>query len=402
MLVYGALDYWDNDIIHTTDPFGNHSQQVTNPGETLSGVDFTISGPHTDLEGRSAADAAAEDQLDERSHCDDVTITGPFEVVQAGYLVERHGHASHPRRTAPSTGGRPCSWRPRGRNGSRWHLQYLDVRGPRLCPPRGALGQQPQPGLSRPPRPKGAFSAVRRRREPHRHRQRGPVWVSGRGPRGERRPHQRRSLRREGTLSMPEGFDALLTGALGDGRRHKVPLKETSPSTTSTTTPMASKSLSTGHHRDVVTQSSMGGSHGHDLPVGLRRRKRQWGRQRVPRRPWPAAAKTTTAEWSPRQTPPNPNLILNYAGDGKAQHPFGAAAIRGTTAATQRTEDLRTLPSSRAMAGLFLSSSVALAGASSTSRRRTGAAPTSGWAQIRWTGRWTPHGWRPRRQRQRR
>ena len=86
MLVYGALDYWDNDIIHTTDPFGNHPQQVTvNPGETLSGVDFTILAPYTDLEGRSAADAAAEDQLDERSHCDDVTITGPFEVVQAGY-----------------------------------------------------------------------------------------------------------------------------------------------------------------------------------------------------------------------------------------------------------------------------------------------------------------------------
>lgn len=83
MLVYGALDYWDNDIIHTTDPFGNHPQQITvRPGETLSGVDFTILAPYTDLGGRTAKEAAAADQLDERTYCDDVTITGQFEVVR--------------------------------------------------------------------------------------------------------------------------------------------------------------------------------------------------------------------------------------------------------------------------------------------------------------------------------
>ena len=82
VIIYGALDYWDNRIIHTTDPTGNHPQEITiRPGDRVEGVDFTILAPYRDFDGRTAAEVAVEDQADERSYCSDLTLSGEFDLT---------------------------------------------------------------------------------------------------------------------------------------------------------------------------------------------------------------------------------------------------------------------------------------------------------------------------------
>ena len=92
VIVYGALDYWDNRIIHTTDPTGNHPQQITiRPGDRVEGVDFTILAPYRDFNGRTAAQVGVEDQADERSYCTDLTLSGEFDLT-AEFFEELGGN----------------------------------------------------------------------------------------------------------------------------------------------------------------------------------------------------------------------------------------------------------------------------------------------------------------------
>ena len=105
VLVYGALDYWGNRIIHNNgDPVGNYPTEITvNPGDFIEDLSFTILAPYEDFGGRTAAEVGVSEQRDERSYCDDVEISGVYEVTIDNYeggnamamLMDRDGYGPH-------------------------------------------------------------------------------------------------------------------------------------------------------------------------------------------------------------------------------------------------------------------------------------------------------------------
>lgn len=76
--VYAALDYYQDGIIHSADPFGLWPQDFTlYPGDELGEINLTILVPYEDFGGLPAGESGPGDA----SGCTDITLSGPAEVT---------------------------------------------------------------------------------------------------------------------------------------------------------------------------------------------------------------------------------------------------------------------------------------------------------------------------------